>query len=192
MKSSALRWANSLVEGDHDQLLDPEALDHVALDREGHDQLRQRRRVQDLERVRLEGEHRVGALDHRLVAEVDAVEGADRDLARARLGVAQRGDLDRSSAPQRVADRRDQLGDRGRPASSLAGVLDPERADRGAAQVRAVGVAEGLDQGADVGAGGALDLVVGELAVAGRAARPGGPRRRASGVSTTSPRWAFL
>ena len=72
-----------LVEGDDDQLLDPEAVDHVALDREGHDQLRQRRRVQDLERVRVEGEDGVGALDHRLVAEVDAVEGADRDVARA-------------------------------------------------------------------------------------------------------------
>ena len=71
-----------LVEGDHDQLLDPEPVDHVALDREGHDQLRQRRRVQDLERVRVEGEHGVGVVDHRLVAEVDAVEGPDRDVAR--------------------------------------------------------------------------------------------------------------
>ena len=79
-----------LVEGDHDQLAHAEPLDHVALDREGHDQLRQRRRVEDLERVRVEGEHRVGALDHRLVAAVDAVEGADRDVARARLGVGQR------------------------------------------------------------------------------------------------------
>ena len=39
-KSSALRWAKSSVEGDHDQLLDAEAFDHVALDPEGHDQLR--------------------------------------------------------------------------------------------------------------------------------------------------------
>ena len=83
-----------LVEGDHDQLLDAEPLDHVALDPEGHDQLRQRRRVQDLERVGVEGEHGVGVVDHRLVAEVDAVEGPDRDVARARLGVGQRGDLD--------------------------------------------------------------------------------------------------
>ena len=43
-----------------------------------------RLRVQDLERVRLEGEHRVGPVDHRPVADVDAVEGADRDVARAR------------------------------------------------------------------------------------------------------------
>ena len=72
-----------LVEGDDDQLLDAEAFDHVALDLEGHDQFRRRRRVQDFERVRVEGEDGVGALDHRLVAEVDAVEGADRDVARA-------------------------------------------------------------------------------------------------------------
>ena len=90
MNSSALRWANSLVEGDHDQLVDAEALDHVALDPEGHDQLRQRRRVEDLQRVGIEGEHGVGAVDHRLVAAVDAVEGADRDVARPRLGVGQR------------------------------------------------------------------------------------------------------
>jgi hypothetical protein len=36
--------------------------------------------VQDLERVRVESEHRVGVIDHRLVAAVDAVEGADRDV----------------------------------------------------------------------------------------------------------------
>ena len=89
MNSSALRSANCPVEGDHDQLAHAEPLDHVALDPEGHDQLRQRRRVEDLERMRVEGEDGVGALDHRLVAEVDAVEGADRDLARPRLGVGQ-------------------------------------------------------------------------------------------------------
>ena len=112
MNSSALTLGELLVEGDHDQLLDAEALDHVALDPEGHDQLRQRRRVEDLERVRVEGEDRVGALDHRLVAAVDAVEGADRDVARPRLGVGQRGDLRSlaiSAAPR--ATRRDQLGD---------------------------------------------------------------------------------
>ena len=93
MNSSALTLGELLVEGDHDQLLDAEALDHVALDPEGHDQLRQRRRVEDLERVGIEGEHGVGALDHGLVAAVDAVEGPDRDVARPRLGVGQRGDL---------------------------------------------------------------------------------------------------
>ena len=76
---SARELRELLVEGDHDQLLDAEPLDHVTLHLEGHDQLRQRRGVQDLERVRLEGEHRVRSLDHRLVAAVDAVEGPDRD-----------------------------------------------------------------------------------------------------------------
>ena len=83
--------ANSSIEGDHDQLLDPEALDHVSLDLERHDQLRQRRRVQDLERVRIEGEDGVGALDHRLVAEVDAVEGPDRDVVRGAGSASGRG-----------------------------------------------------------------------------------------------------
>ena len=46
--------------------------------------------MQDLQRVGVEGEDGVGSLDHRLVAPVDAVEGADRDLARPRLGIGQR------------------------------------------------------------------------------------------------------
>jgi hypothetical protein len=37
--------------------------------------------------VGIEGEHGVGALDHGLVAAVNAVEGADRDVARPRLGI---------------------------------------------------------------------------------------------------------
>ena len=69
----------ALVEGDHDQLGDPQPLDHVALDLERHDQLRRGLRVDDAERMRLEGEHGVGALDHRTMADVDAVEGPDRD-----------------------------------------------------------------------------------------------------------------
>ena len=87
MKSSAPTLGEVLVEGDDDQLLDPEPVDHVALDRERHDQFRQRRRVQDLEWVRVEGEDGVGVVDHGLVAEVDPVEGADRHVARARLGI---------------------------------------------------------------------------------------------------------
>ena len=178
-----------VVEGDHDQLLDPEPLDHVALDPEGHDQLRRRRRVQDLERVRVEGEDGVGAVDHRLVAEVDAVEGADRDVAGPRLGVGQRGDLDAhrsASAPPGPARPR------ARPADLLARVLDPEGADRGAAQLRAVGVAEGLDQGADVGPGRALDLVVGVARPSLESSSARWTSTSRSGVSTTSPRWAFL
>ena len=96
---------------------------------------------------------------------VDAVEGADRDPARARLGVGQRGDLD--------------LGGTQRSASPAAGTSSPTRSRsisspasstlNGPIAVRrssaAVGVAEGLDQGADVGAGGAFDLVAGRVAL---------------------------
>ena len=114
--------------------------------------------------MRVEGEDGVGALDHRLVAEVDAVEGPDRDRARARLGVRQGCDLDAHRSASATAGTSSATRS---TASSAARLLDPERADRGAAQVRAVGVAEGLDQGADVGPGRALDLVVGEPAVAG-------------------------
>ena len=53
------------------------------------------------------------------------------------------------------------------PGQLPAGVLDAEGPDRGAAQLGAVGVVEGLDQGADVGAGGALDLVFGAFGAAG-------------------------
>src|ERR1700761_1193589 len=65
-----------------------------------------------------------------------------------------------SGSSQRVAHGRDQLGYLGH--RHLApGPLDPEWADGDAAQVGAVGVVERLDQGAHVGAGAALDLVVG-------------------------------
>ena len=86
--------AELLIERDHHHLRDAEALDHVALDLERHDQLRRRLRVDDAQRVRFEGEHGVGALDDLAMADVNAVEGADRDPARARLGLAQRGDGD--------------------------------------------------------------------------------------------------
>ena len=60
-----------------------------------------RRRMENLERMRVEGEDGVGVVDHHLVAEMDAIEGADRDVARPRLRVGQRGDLDahRSAIP---------------------------------------------------------------------------------------------
>ena len=54
-----------LVERDHHQLVDPEPVDHVALDVEGHDQLRRRLRVDHAERMRVEGEHGVRPVDHR-------------------------------------------------------------------------------------------------------------------------------
>ena len=78
-----------LVEGDDDQLLDPEAVDHVALDLERHDQLRGRLGVDHRQRMGVEGQDGVGVVDHRLVAEVDAVEGPDRDVPVAGLGVGQ-------------------------------------------------------------------------------------------------------
>ena len=80
-----------LVEGDHDELLHAQALDHVALDLERHDQLGRRLGVDDAQRVRLEREDRVGPIDHLPVADMDAVEGADRDVARAALGVRRAG-----------------------------------------------------------------------------------------------------
>ena len=107
----------------------------------------------------IEGEDGVGVVDHRLVAAVDAVEGADRDVARPRLGVGKRGDLDAHQSSQSHPPLAGTSSATCSEVSSVAGVLDPERADRGAAQLRAVGVVEGLDQGADVGAGRALDLV---------------------------------
>src|ERR1700710_275552 len=76
-------------------------------------------------------------------------------------------DISPTFSPKRVADRRDQLGDRG-DRQLAARLLDPERADRDPAQARAVGVVERLDQGPHVGAGTAFDLVVGALAVAVR------------------------
>ena len=71
-------------------------------------------------RVRLEREHRVGVVDHLAVAEVDAVEGPDRDVAIAALGVGSwvtlmligrgchsraRTTSGRSASPSRSADR---------------------------------------------------------------------------------------
>ena len=75
--------AERAVERDHDQLLDPEPGDQVALEVERLQQLGQRVRGDHRQRVRVEGEHRVHAADHLAVAEVDAVERADGDLARA-------------------------------------------------------------------------------------------------------------
>ena len=51
-------------------------------------------RVDDAERVGLEREHRVGPADHLPVTDVDAVEGPDRDVARAPFGLRERCDLD--------------------------------------------------------------------------------------------------
>ena len=71
------------VERDHHELAHAEAGDQVGLDVERGQQLRRGVGRDDLARVRLEGQHGVGAGDHLAVAEVHAVELADRDVARA-------------------------------------------------------------------------------------------------------------
>jgi hypothetical protein len=48
--------------------------------------------MKDLERMRIECQHGVGAFDHRAVPDVDAVESSDRDVTRARDSVFKRGD----------------------------------------------------------------------------------------------------
>ncbi len=78
----------ALVERDHHQLLDPERGDPLGLGVEAGQQLRSRLRPDHAQRVGLERQHRVAAGDHLAVAEMDAVELADRDPARARGNVA--------------------------------------------------------------------------------------------------------
>ena len=63
------------------------------------EQLRRGLGRDDRARVRLEGEHGVGAADHLAVAEVHAVELADRDLARPALDVGEPGDLHQPRKP---------------------------------------------------------------------------------------------
>ena len=205
------------VERDHDELAHPEAGDQVGLDVERGQQLGRGVGRHDRARVRLEGEHGVGAVDHLAVAEVHAVELADRDVARAALGIGEPGDLHvarnpttgLSSAVRPRLGERDQAvarraaarcpsagaGDghavpraarrvarerhRGQEVERVAerhdplrvGVGDVEVADRGAAQLEAVGVAEVGDQRAHVGARAALDRERGAVVLAAGAAR---------------------
>jgi hypothetical protein len=80
-----------LVERDHHELVHAEPGDQVALHREGADQLRRGLRMDHRQRVRVEGEHGVGAADHLAMAAVYTVERPDRDAARprARLDVVE-------------------------------------------------------------------------------------------------------
>ena len=81
MKSCAV-WAIALaVERDHDQLLHAERRDQVGLLLERGQQLRRGLRRDDRARVRFEGEHAVGAADHRAMADVHAVELAHGEPA---------------------------------------------------------------------------------------------------------------
>src|SRR5204863_7374595 len=79
----------------HHQLLHAEPRDHVALYVERHEQLGQRVGADHRQGMRVEGQHGVGVVDHRPVAEVHAVEGPDGDPPPAvgtRLDLAQRYD----------------------------------------------------------------------------------------------------
>ena len=87
MNSCGVWCGEAVVERDHDELVDAERGDQLGLGVEAGQQLRRRLGPDDLQRVRLEREHRVAAADHLAVAEVDAVEFADRDPTGARLDV---------------------------------------------------------------------------------------------------------
>jgi hypothetical protein len=50
--------------------------------------------MKDLERMRIEREHGVGVIDHRLMTHVNAVEGPTRHMPRPRVGVGKLGDRD--------------------------------------------------------------------------------------------------
>ena len=213
------------VERDHDELAHAEAGDQVGLDRQRRQQLRRGVRRDHEPRVRLEGEHGVGAADDLAVADVHAVELAHGEVALARARVGEPGDVHQPrkpttglsrSAPARLGDgdqavRVARAARRARPARPgtatpwaarrasspsrrtsgqerervverhdplLVGVGDLERADRGPAQLEAVGVAEVGDQRAHVGARGALDQ---------RGPR-GRPRARAARSASRAPR----
>ena len=77
---------------------DPELRDQLGLGVEARQQLRRRLGPDHRERVRLERQHRVAARDHLAVAEVDAVELADRDPARPGSRVGEPGHLHRREA----------------------------------------------------------------------------------------------
>ena len=75
------------IERDHDQIVHTQPADQVGLGIEAGEEFRSSLGPDDLQRVRLEREHGVGTRDHLSVAEVNAVEFADRDPAGARLYV---------------------------------------------------------------------------------------------------------
>jgi hypothetical protein len=81
------------VEGDHDEFVDAQGSDEVGLGVERGEQLGCRVGRHDGARVRLEGQHRVGAADHLAVAEVHAVELAHGEIARTVGRIGEPGDL---------------------------------------------------------------------------------------------------
>ena len=116
------------VERDHHELLHAEPGDQVALDRERVSSFGQRVGVDDGERVRVEGEHRVAAADHLAVAEVHAVEGPDRH-APAAVALGRRSGSGVTFIARRTLRTGCQLRPRGSAiASSRALVGEPHRA----------------------------------------------------------------
>ncbi len=85
----------ALVERDQYELLHSELLDQLGLRLQAGEQLRRRLGADDLQRVRLEGQHRVAAADHLAMAAVNAIELAHRDPARPRLGLVELAHLHR-------------------------------------------------------------------------------------------------
>src|SRR5579872_6503233 len=77
----------ALIERDHDELLHTQGLDQLGLGVEARQELGRGLGAHDAQRVRLEGQDGVVSADHLAVAEVHAVELADRDPARTRVGV---------------------------------------------------------------------------------------------------------
>ncbi len=78
----------------------PSSAISVGLRGERGQELGRRVRSDDRARVRLEGEHGVGAADDLAVAEVDTVELADREIARPPFGVGEPGDVSASLAAE--------------------------------------------------------------------------------------------
>ena len=87
------------VERDHDELAHAQPGDQVGLRVQRRDQLRRRVGRHDRARVRLERQHGVGAADHLAVAQVHAVELADRDVARPGFDVGEPCDLHQPRKP---------------------------------------------------------------------------------------------
>jgi hypothetical protein len=85
----------ALIERDHHELADSEPGDQLGLDLEAGQELGSGLWPDHAERMRLEREDRVAAPDHLAVAEMDAVELADRDLARSGRDVGEHRHLHR-------------------------------------------------------------------------------------------------
>ena len=99
MKSCGDWLANAPSNGITTSSCTPRPGDQVGLGGQRRDQLRRLVRRDDRARVRLEGQDGVRAAHHLAVAEVDAVELADGDVARAGLRIGEPGDLHQPRKP---------------------------------------------------------------------------------------------